>query len=54
MALDLKPGDEIICPSWTYVATAEAAAILGIKVILCDVDLETFNVTSRFNRTTYK
>ena len=33
MALDLKPGDEIICPSWTYIATAEAAAILGIKVI---------------------
>ena len=28
MALDLKPGDEIICPSWTYIATAEAAAIL--------------------------
>ena len=43
MALDLKSGDEIICPSWTYIATAEAAAILGIKVIFCDVDLETFN-----------
>ena len=43
MALDLKPGDEIICPSWTYIATAEAAAILGIKVVFCDVDLETFN-----------
>ena len=46
MALDLKPGDEIICPSWTYIATAEAAAILGIKVIFCDVDLETFNTTA--------
>lgn len=44
MALDLKPGDEIICPSWTYIATAEAAAIMGIKVIFCDVDLDTFNV----------
>ncbi len=43
MALDLKPGDEIICPSWTYIATAEAAAILGIKVVFCDVDLDTFN-----------
>ena len=43
MALDLKAGDEIICPSWTYIATAEAAAILGIKVVLCDVDLDTFN-----------
>ena len=43
MALDLKPGDEVICPSWTYIATAEAAAILGIKVVFCDVDLDTFN-----------
>ena len=43
MALNLKPGDEIICPSWTYIATAEAAAILGIKIVFCDVDLETFN-----------
>ena len=46
MALDLKPGDEIICPSWTYIATAEAAAILGIKIAFCDVDLETFNITA--------
>ena len=29
MALGLKSGDEIICPSWTYISTAEAAAILG-------------------------
>ena len=46
MALGLKPGDEIICPSWTYVSTAEAAAILGIKPVFCDVDPNTFNVTS--------
>ena len=46
MALDLKPGDEIICPSWTYIATAEAAAILGIKIVFCDVDLDTFNTTA--------
>ena len=46
MALDLKPGDEIICPSWTYIATAEAAAVLGIKVVFCDVDPETFNTTA--------
>ena len=39
MALGLDAGDEIICPSWTYIATAEAAAILGIKVVFCDVDL---------------
>ena len=46
MALDLKQGDEIICPSWTYIATAEAAAILGIKVVFCDVDLDTFNTSA--------
>jgi len=46
MALGLKPGDEIICPSWTYVSTAGAAAILGIKPVFCDVDPNTFNVTS--------
>ena len=46
MALDLKPGDEIICPSWTYIATAEAAAVLGIKVVFCDTDVDTFNTTA--------
>jgi UDP-2-acetamido-2-deoxy-ribo-hexuluronate aminotransferase len=46
MALDLKYGDEIICPSWTYIATAEAAAILGIKPVFCDVDINTFNITA--------
>ena len=46
MALGLKPGDEIICPSWTYIATAEAAAILGIKVVFCDVEPDTFNTTA--------
>jgi len=44
MALDLRPGDEIICPSWTYIATAEAAAILGLKIVFSDVDINTFNV----------
>lgn len=47
MALGLKPGDEVICPSWTYVATAEAAAILGLKPVMCDVDINTFNVTAK-------
>ena len=46
MSLGLKPGDEIICPSWTYIATAEAAALLGIKVVFCDVDINSFNVTA--------
>ncbi len=48
MALGLKPGDEIICPSWTYIATAEAAAILGLKPVMCDIDPDTFNVSSKY------
>ena len=48
MALGLNPGDEIICPSWTYIATAEAAAILGLKPVMCDVDLDTFNASSKY------
>ena len=46
MALDLEAGDEVICPAWTYVATAEAAAILGLIPVMCDVDSDTFNVTA--------
>ncbi len=46
MAAGLKPGDEIICPAWTYVATAEAAALLGIIPVMCDVDVDTFNITA--------
>ena len=48
MALGLKPGDEVICPAWTYVATAEAAAILGLIPVMCDVDPDTFNVTTEY------
>ena len=47
MALELEPGDEVICPAWTYVATAEAAAILGLIPVMCDVNPNTFNVTSQ-------
>ena len=48
MTLGLKSGDEIICPSWSYISTAEAATILGVKTIFCDVDPNTFNVTAEF------
>ena len=48
MALGLEPGDEVICPAWTYVATAEAAAILGLIPVMCDVNPNTFNVTSDY------
>ncbi|WP_100076837.1 DegT/DnrJ/EryC1/StrS family aminotransferase [Chryseobacterium camelliae] len=44
MALDLKPGDEVICPAFTYVATAEVIGLLGLKPIMVDVDENTFNI----------
>ena len=44
MALDLQPGDEVIVPSFTYVATAEVIALLGLKPIMIDVELDSFNI----------
>ncbi len=44
MALDLKPGDEVITPSFTFIATVETIAFLGLKPVLADVDSETFNI----------
>jgi UDP-2-acetamido-2-deoxy-ribo-hexuluronate aminotransferase len=42
MALGLKAGDEVITPSFTYIATVEVAALLGIKPIFTEVDPKTF------------
>ena len=42
LALGLRPGDEVIVPAFTYVATAEAAALLGLRVVLTDVRPDTF------------
>jgi UDP-2-acetamido-2-deoxy-ribo-hexuluronate aminotransferase len=42
MALDLKPGDEVILPVFTYVATAEVIALLGLIPMMIDVDPDTF------------
>ncbi len=42
MALGLKAGDEVITPSFTYIATVEVAALLGIKPIFVEVDAKTF------------
>ncbi len=46
MALDLKPGDEIIVPAFTYVATAEVIALLGLSPIMVECDSKTFNLTA--------
>ena len=45
MAAGLKPGDEVIVPSFTYVATAEVIALLGLVPVMTDVDPEHFNIT---------
>jgi dTDP-4-amino-4,6-dideoxygalactose transaminase len=42
MALGLKPGDEVIVPTFTYVATAEVIALLGLTPVMVDVDEKTF------------
>jgi Predicted pyridoxal phosphate-dependent enzyme apparently involved in regulation of cell wall biogenesis len=44
MALGLKPGDEVILPVHTYVATAEVIALLGLKPVFVDVDEDSFNI----------
>ena len=42
MALGLKPGDEVITPSFTYIATTEVIALLGLKPVFVEVNQETF------------
>jgi len=44
MAWEIKPGDAVICPSFTYHATAEMVALLGATPIIADVSAETFNL----------
>ncbi|WP_321351618.1 DegT/DnrJ/EryC1/StrS family aminotransferase [Halopseudomonas oceani] len=44
MALGVGPGDEVITPSFSYIATAEAASVLGAKPVYVDIDPVTYNV----------
>ena len=44
MALDVGPGDEVICPAFTFFATAGCVTRLGAKPVFVDVDSDTFNV----------
>jgi UDP-2-acetamido-2-deoxy-ribo-hexuluronate aminotransferase len=46
MALGLEPGDEVIVPSFTYVATAEVIGLLHLKPVMVDVDPDSFNITA--------
>ena len=42
MALGLKPGDEVITPSFTYIATVEVVGLLNLRPVFCEVDSKTF------------
>jgi dTDP-4-amino-4,6-dideoxygalactose transaminase len=44
MAWEIGPGDAVICPSFTYHATAEAVALLGATPVIADVHADTFNL----------
>ncbi|MDH3529624.1 MAG: DegT/DnrJ/EryC1/StrS family aminotransferase [Acidobacteriota bacterium] len=46
MALGLEPGDEVLVPAFTYVATMEVIALLGLNPVMVDVDESTFNTTA--------
>lgn len=44
LAVDVKPGDEVILPSFTYVATANAVEYVGAKPVFADIDPNTYNI----------
>lgn len=50
MGLGLQPGDEVIVPTFTYVATAEVIGLLQLTPVMVDVDPDTFNVTAELIR----
>lgn len=45
MGLGLKPGDEVITPTFTFIATAEVVALLGLTPVVVDVDWQTMNIS---------
>ena len=45
MALDLKPGDEVITTTFTFIATAEVIALLNLTPVLVDVEKDSFNIS---------
>ena len=47
MAMDLRPGDEVIVPDFTFIAPAECVAILGATPIFADIDPETLQISPK-------
>lgn len=47
MGLGLKPGDEVITPSYTYIATTEVIGLLGLKPVFVDCDPDTYNISPK-------
>jgi dTDP-4-amino-4,6-dideoxygalactose transaminase len=45
-ALGLKPGDEVIVPAFTWIATANVVEYMGATPVFCDIDLNTFNIAT--------
>ncbi|MEA3392636.1 MAG: DegT/DnrJ/EryC1/StrS family aminotransferase [Candidatus Marinimicrobia bacterium] len=44
MALDVQPGDEVLCPAFTFIATGTMISVVGAKPVFVDVDPVTFNL----------
>ena len=46
MALDVKPGDAVFLPSFTFIATAEPVCLLGATPVFVDIDPVTYNISA--------
>ena len=46
-AMDVGPGDAVLCPSFTFCAPAEVAALVGATPVFVDVDAKTFNIDAK-------
>ena len=44
MAYGVKSGDEVICPPFTFIATAEVVSLLGARPVFVDIDERTYNI----------